>query len=111
MSTIITWQDVAKIHGTYSGIRIKNSMVYSIIFNAGHDKRYPNTVDGKFIRYYVNTKSTAYINALMRSLDKQNPFPVFQKLAINKWKSLGFYSVDSHKGSDADYILFLLHTA
>jgi hypothetical protein len=110
MGRILKWKDVKKRHRIISGISTKKGLVNSLLCNAGRDKPYPDRVGKNKITYCVGPKTQSYgINALFKSWVEGNSFPVYEKLGINQWKSLGNFKVSSHKKERGDFHAFVLN--
>ncbi len=109
MEKILTWKEVVITHRSIAGISTKGGYVVSILCNPGSDQNYPNKIMNKKILYYVgkNTNSNG-INALFNSIKKRNSFPVFEKIAVNKWRNIGAFKATSVKEKADGYVEFNL---
>ena len=109
MEKVLTWKNVVKKHKVISGISTKEGMVHSLLCNSSTDQLYPNQIKEKTITYYVGANTQTHgIKALFRSLEAGNTFPVFEKIAINKWKELGNYKIESVKEENDGFTAFNL---
>jgi hypothetical protein len=109
MEKILSWRKVQETHGTISGISVKKGLVNSLLCNTGKGSQYPNKIDKNKISYYVGSNTQRHgKNALFKSLEKGNAFPVFEKIGSDKWRLLGSYKVRSHKKEGKLYIVFNL---
>jgi hypothetical protein len=109
MVKVLAWADVVKRHKVISGISTKGGLVRSLLCNSGSDQLYPNKIQENSITYYVGMDTQTFgIKALFKSLEERNNFPVFEKLAVNQWKELGNYSIESVKEAKKGFTSFTL---
>lgn len=109
MAKVLAWADVLKTHKVVSGISTKEGLVRSLLCNPGSDQLYPNQIKKNSITYYVGMDTQTFgIKALFRSLEEGNKFPVYEKLAINQWKELGNYKIETVKEAKKGFTGFTL---
>lgn len=95
------WQEVIAKHGTIKGVAARNGQVLSVLAGSkGH-----NDDIAEAVIHYKVPKSHGY-NASRKHLEAAfkdaSSFTVYQKLAVNDWRDLGMYKVQSqHEGADS----------
>lgn len=93
MKKIISWLDVHGIHKTVAGIFVTAGVAQSILINTSNGSQYPNVVKGKEITYCLGSATQPHgIKAMLNVVGKKAKIHVFQKMAVNEWVDLGFWS-------------------
>lgn len=98
-----TWAEVAKIHRSRNGIYQKNGRLISLLTDFGRiNPCYPDFHgDTKNIIHYTGSgrrgdqKLDAANRALADAIDSGHAVPLFNKLGVNRWESLGRWQVIS----------------
>jgi len=109
MSKIISWEEVISTHRTIAGINCKGGIINSLLCNTSKDQNFPNRIEKDIIYYFINLKKHfAGEKAFINSIQKQNAFPVFEKLGVNKWRDCGRFCVKSRKNKSKSLIEYKL---
>ncbi len=105
---ILKWEDVAKRHGSQSGVQLESGRVVSVLCG-GLD--HPGHVSESNIRYSVPLRPfyTKCILALRTCATNGNDFTVFYKLRPNVWHDLGRFTVSEIEIRKNDVLFSFIH--
>lgn len=110
MSSILPWSSVHAIHRTVAGIYGKDGVAKSLICSPLPTGPYSNSIKSNVIEYRVDSRTQSHgVIALIAALEKKTPVSVFEKIDVNKWRSLGQWVVkDIVEEPDSGTVMFRL---
>lgn len=89
---MLDWEKVVAVHGTVTGISVREGRATSILCNPGKTGRYPDRVGADRITYFVNGDTPQRgITALLKIVGTSEPVRVFEKVGVNRWRDLGIW--------------------
>lgn len=89
----MTWSEVAALHHSWSGIAFSDGKPASILCNESKPGPFPDVVSSDRLTYFVNGPSkTSGADRLVSTVGSGARLRVFQKLAVNEWRDLGFWT-------------------
>jgi hypothetical protein len=107
----LEWKEVVPVHGSQSGISVRQGIVTSLLCNQSKDGPYADEVRGDEIFYRVtdstNQRSVAALKKMVA--DEERSVQVFEKLGVNRWADLGRWKVVDVASEDEGCWVFLLH--
>ncbi len=93
---VITWNQVKKIHKTVTGIYTVDRKALSLIVNCNTKGRYPNKVTKSEITYVFGPSTPFWqVESLLKAVETADKLRVFQKLDVNRWEDLGYWTPTS----------------
>ena len=103
----LAWSQIVPIHGSQSGISIKNGRVWSLLCNQAKEGYADEVLDDKM--FYRVTKSTnpKSVAALRATVGSNKTFRVFEKIGVNKWIDHGEWKA-ANVAEESDGTVFLL---
>ncbi len=98
---ILSWQEVSNIHKVSVGIYQKNGHLISLLtdfgeINACYPDRFGETSNEIFYTgagRRGNQKLDCFNRAILNAIDSGHAVPLFRKLAVGRWKFMGFWRV------------------
>lgn len=98
---ILKWNDVSTVHKIRNGIYQRNGQLISLLTDFGRiNPCYPDVHgDSANIIYYTGSgrhgdqKLDAANRALFNAIETTRPVPLFNKLAVGRWKFTGLWRV------------------
>lgn len=98
---IFSWKEVSQIHRTRNGIYQKKGKLISLLTDFGKiNPAYPDFYgETEKIIFYTGAgkrgdqKADAFNRSLLDAIESCHSVPLFCKLAVGRWKFLGFWKV------------------
>jgi hypothetical protein len=107
----LAWKEVVPVHGSQSGISVRQGVVTSLLCNQAKDGPYADEVRGEQIFYRVTDSTNPRCVAALKKMvaDRERSVQVFEKLGVNRWADLGQWQVVDVASEDEGCWVFLLH--
>jgi hypothetical protein len=104
-SDILSWAEVSEIHKTRNGIYQRNGRLISLLTDFGKiNPCYPDSHgDTQNTIFYTGAgrrgdqKLDSFNRAMFDAIETKHAVPLFNKLAVGRWESLGFWRVTEGK--------------
>lgn len=98
---VFSWQEVSQVHRTRNGIYQKKGRLISLLTDFGKiNPAYPDFHgETEKIIYYTGSgkrgdqKPDIFNRSLLAAIESRHDVLLFCKLAVNRWKFLGFWKV------------------
>jgi hypothetical protein len=98
---VLTWAEVSAVHKTRSGICHRNGLLISLLTDFGRiNPCYPDFEgDTPDLIHYTGSgrrgdqKLDPANRALLASIGKPTPVPLFNKLSVNRWHFVGTFQI------------------